>query len=411
MTSNGFALEKLKYLHQISEQLNKKAESENLLQTIVATAAYLTESEICAILVLDPTTSMLAYCATTLPISKNLANVRVPLEQSVAGWVFANSRPLFLETGEEERISASSRAHWYDIEPRNTLAIPLFFNGETIGVFEINNKKTGNGFSVQDREILETLATYAAMAIKTSHLMTEEQRVSIDLQELERLKSEFIAIASHELRTPLGLVLGHATYLREIVEEDDYIRQLDVIIRNAEKLKQVIEEMSNIDNLRTGAAQLRMEKVDLHALIDEAIVVGADNALEKQIRLTASTCDRPVLVNGEASRLAVALSNIVKNALTFTPVGGSVHIDLEKLSGHAKLSVSDDGIGIPAQELRRIFDRFYQVENHLTRRHGGMGLGLSIAKAMVEAHGGHIWVESVVGQGSTFSILLPLANP
>jgi signal transduction histidine kinase len=115
-----------------------------------------------------------------------------------------------------------------------------------------------------------------------------------------------------------------------------------------------------------------------------------------------------LLVDADGSKLAIALSNLVKNAITFTDTGGQVLIKTELSPGYVKVSVIDNGVGIPARDLPRVFERFFQVESHLTRRHGGMGLGLSVAKVMIEMHGGRIWVESVEGKGSNFTFLLPV---
>jgi two-component system sensor histidine kinase VicK len=116
----------------------------------------------------------------------------------------------------------------------------------------------------------------------------------------------------------------------------------------------------------------------------------------------------PCYVSADEAKLSIALSNLVKNSLQFTEVGGIVVVKIEEDSGHFKVSVTDNGIGIPAADLPRVFERFFQVETHLTRQYGGMGLGLSVAKAMIELHGGRIWVESEQGKGSTFTFLLPM---
>ena len=133
-------------------------------------------------------------------------------------------------------------------------------------------------------------------------------------------------------------------------------------------------------------------------------------AVSKSITLHADAGHGDLLVEGDASKISIALSNVVKNALDFTNPGGHVFIVAEQIPGYVKVSVIDDGIGIPVKDLSHIFERFYQVESHLTRKHGGMGLGLSVAKVMTELHGGRIWAESVEGKGSNFTILLPV-NP
>ncbi len=227
-----------------------------------------------------------------------------------------------------------------------------------------------------------------------------------ELAELDRLKSDFIAITSHELRTPLGVILGHATYLRELLEPE-YREQLDVIIRNASRLKDIVESAASMDNYRTGHARVRQQAVSIARIIEEVAASFAGMAAERKVALEAAATPEDLLVEADHTKISIALGNLVKNALTFTNEGGHVRIQAESMPGYVKVSVIDDGIGIPRQDLPRVFDRFFQVERHLTRRHNGMGLGLSVAKVMVEMHGGRIWVESVEGKGSSFSFLLP----
>ena len=229
------------------------------------------------------------------------------------------------------------------------------------------------------------------------------------MAQLDRMKSDFIGIASHELRTPLGLILGHATFLREVIQPD-YRAQLDIIIRNSMRLKEIIDSIANMDNAQTGMASLRARSISIKHVIEEVTGSFMQEAESKHITLHADTGQGDLLVEGDASKISIALSNVVKNALDFTNPGGHVFIVAEQIPGYVKVSVIDDGIGIPAKDLSHIFERFYQVESHLTRKHGGMGLGLSVAKVMIELHGGRIWAESVEGKGSNFTILLPV-NP
>jgi signal transduction histidine kinase len=142
--------------------------------------------------------------------------------------------------------------------------------------------------------------------------------------------------------------------------------------------------------------------------VEDVTLTFQDEAKSRNITLDADTGDSPWYIDADGVKINIALGNLVKNALQFTDPGGHVHIQVGEDSGYLNVTVTDDGIGIPARDLPRVFERFFQVETHLTRRHGGMGLGLSVAKAMIELHGGRIWVESEVGKGSTFTFLLPV---
>lgn len=134
-------------------------------------------------------------------------------------------------------------------------------------------------------------------------------------------------------------------------------------------------------------------------------------AHEREISLEFTIPEKPIYIHCDAAKLGVAIGNVVKNGLVFSDEGQNVQAGLHKLPGHARITVVDSGVGIPLDDLQRIFERFYQVEPHLTRTRAGMGLGLSVTKAIVESHGGHIWVESILGEGSAFTILLPTNDP
>ncbi|MEJ5224647.1 MAG: HAMP domain-containing sensor histidine kinase, partial [Anaerolineales bacterium] len=195
--------------------------------------------------------------------------------------------------------------------------------------------------------------------------------------------------------------------LRELVEPE-YHEQLDTIIRSATRLKTIIENLSSVDNFQSGLASLRSRMVSIKRLVEDMVDTFQPEADSRGITLRAHLGPADLWVDGDTEKLGLALGNLIKNALQFTEPGGFISVSAENVPGYVKISVVDTGIGIPSEDLTRIFERFYQVQSHLTRTHGGMGLGLSVTKAMVELHGGRVWAESMEGKGSTFTILLPL---
>jgi signal transduction histidine kinase len=255
---------------------------------------------------------------------------------------------------------------------------------------------------------METLASLASTAMQNGLLESNVESSREEARQLERLKNEFIAITSHELRTPLGLILGHSTFLRELVSSE-YYEQVDAIIRNASRLKEIIESLSNVDNYQTGSASLRSHKSSIVRIIDDVISSFREMAAQKGVTLKSDLPQNEyLLADVDSSKLSIVLGNLVKNAITFSNEGGHVTVQGEQQNEFIKVAVKDEGLGVPAKDLSLIFERFYQVESHLTRKHGGMGLGLSVAKAMIEMHGGRIWAESTEGAGSTFTFLLPV---
>jgi signal transduction histidine kinase len=232
------------------------------------------------------------------------------------------------------------------------------------------------------------------------------QRAYKKLGELDRLKSDFIAVASHELRTPLALVLGYATMLKEDAG-GTAVEKLDVVVQAALHLRGLIEDMVNLRQLETGKSVPQRSTFKLQELIGSVCADCESLATAKGQTIELQLPSAPLTVTADRTQITIVLNNLLTNAIKFTPNGGRISVQAEPRNGEARVSVIDSGIGIPKAELDRIFERFYQAEPHLTRRHGGMGLGLSIAKELIELHGGRIWVESVEGKGSRFTFTLP----
>jgi len=399
-------IERINRLLTVVQTLGASLEFDAFMQSVVEEVCELTSSESASILRYESGTDNLLFIAAPPEQLQFLRGVQVPLEGSAAGWVFRHAEPLLVQN------TAHDKRHYKEVDrltgarTRSILAAPLMFRGGPLGVLEAVNKRKGE-YTEEDIAVLETLAALAAFSIHESELQKQIERLQAETSSLERLKADFIAIASHELRTPLGLILGHATFLRELTDKK-YHEQLDLIIRNATRLKEIVDNLSSVDNYQSGAARVRQKQVVMTRLAQDVVESFHEEARRKGVDLRLAAPSSPLTAEGEAGKIEVALSHLVRNAITFTDSGGHVLVSVEAVPGYVKVSVADDGIGIPASDLTRVFERFYQVENHLTRRYGGMGLGLSVAKVMVEMHGGRIWAESVEGQGSRFIFLLPI---
>ncbi len=381
-------------------------ELEPYLQTVLSAASELTGSEVAAILEFDERGKSLRFLAVPPAHLDARQGPPIPLDESAAGWAIKQCKPLRIPRREADAGLLAGADLTLASPTRSALVVPLMLMGKALGALEAVNK-TDADYTEEDVFILETLASLAALAINRNSLKHHMDASLSELSELDRLKSDFIAITSHELRTPLGVILGHATYLRELLQPE-YRGQVDVIIKNAARLKEIVDSLANMDNYRAGRSRVHQEAVSMGRIVAEVVESFRDIAEERKITLQAPAPSDDLMVEADHTKISIALSNLVKNALEFTNEGGHVNIQMEAVPGHVKVSVSDDGVGIPRKDLPRVFERFFQVENHLTRRHNGMGLGLSVAKVMVEMHGGRIWVESVEGKGSTFSFLLPV---
>ncbi len=401
----------LERLLEITRNLSATVDLETYVQSILSAAAELTESESASILEYDQVAQEFFFRFVPWFHRESIKDAKVPLNGSIAGWIFLHEKPLALSDARSDPRHYSRIDELSNFTTRSLLGVPIVLHGRPIGVIEVFNKSNGIDYTEEDIRIMEALASLASTAMQNSLLEKGAQSSIDEARELDRLKSEFIAITSHELRTPLGLILGHATFLRELVSEE-FHEQVDTIIRNASRLKDIIESLSSVDNYQTGGATLREGRASISRIIEDTLLSFHEMALQNKVTLKADIPeDDDLAVNIDAAKIAITISNMVKNAIAFCNEGGRVTIHGERQQDSIKVSVEDNGIGIPLKDIPHVFDRFYQVESHLTRKHGGMGLGLSVAKVTVEMHGGRIWVESMEGIGSTFIFLLPVDAP
>jgi len=235
----------------------------------------------------------------------------------------------------------------------------------------------------------------------------ELTKANEELKELDRMKDEFISIAAHELYTPLSLLLGYAVMAKEEATSEMQ-RYLEIIVDKSLQLQEVIGCMLDLKYLQAGEAFSKVEKISLKELIET--VVDELNLLTetKQQVIELDLPEDLPEIETDRRKFNLILSNLLSNASKFTPEGGKIRVEGKVGEGEVAVSVRDTGIGIPAKERERIFAPFYQVEDPLTRTHGGLGLGLAIVKSAVATCGGRIWVESEEGAGSTFSFTLPI---
>jgi signal transduction histidine kinase len=407
----------LERLLETNRVLSSTLDLEPLLQTVVDVASELTDSEVASLLLYDPEIQQLRFAASPWFQKTSLQSMTVPMDRSVAGQVFREKRPIVVQEGNKDPRLYRSVGEQVGLATRSMLAVPLVFHERPIGVLEALNKRGGVHYTGEDVSVLETLAAQAAVAIENARLLHQVQTQYERLASLDQMKGDFIAIASHEFRTPLGLILGHAAYLQDGATPD-VAEHLSVIIRAAERLKDILEELSRLTHSDQGVTRVNLQVFPVKEFLDEVTAKFKAAAKEKYLSLDTECRPGGLLVEADRQKMQIALGNLIDNAIGFTDTGGHVLVaayaeepDAAERAGYVDLEVVDDGVGIPSAKIGKIFERFYQVENHMTRHRGGLGLGLSVSKSMAELHHGRIDVESVEGKGSRFCIRLPARQP
>jgi signal transduction histidine kinase len=341
--------------------------------------------------------------------------MRLPGTVGIAGWVMQHREALMVDdtrqdTRFDNRVDAVS-----GMTTRSLMAVPLVSRGEVLGVIEAVNKLNGS-FDSHDLDMLKTLASSAAIAIDNARLFTEEleraaalKRALEQQRELDRLQREFIQNVSHELRTPLALIRGHAEVLEsgwmgELNAEQK--ESIGVIVRRSLMLTKLVNDIITV--LEIEQRELVREPFDMVMLVRSVLTGFRPAAEQADLVLSAEIPPHLPLAYGDTLALRRALDNLLNNALKFTPAGGRITVRLYQIESNLMIEVADTGIGIPHDQLGRIFERFYQVDGSSTRKYGGIGLGLSLVKSIVEGHRGQVTLASTVRVGTTFTITLPL---
>lgn len=232
---------------------------------------------------------------------------------------------------------------------------------------------------------------------------------------IDEMKSDFISLVSHELRTPLTSILGFSSYMltgRLGAVADTQKTALESIHRQAKRLSAIISDFLDVSRIESGKIEMKKEPVQVKSIASRVVEDLRPQATEKQVQVSARVEEGtlPLVALGDEQRIAQVFTNLIGNALKFTEPSGAIDVSLHRKNGEVVCKVRDTGCGIPPDELDRVFDRFYQVEKVVTRKTGGTGLGLAIVKNIVEAHGGRIWIESRLGEGTEVSFTLPGAD-
>ena len=290
-------------------------------------------------------------------------------------------------------------------------ALPLLVNNQVIGVIGIGFA-TSHSLDVYDREFVSAIAQQCAQAIERARLYEAERQARAEAEAAVRTRDQFLSIAAHELKTPLTTLFGNAQLLERRLAGEAAIsardaHTLQVIIAQSRRLNQMIMALLDVSRIQSGQLSIERAPCDLAELVQR--VVGETQPGVTQHPLVWHAPGTPLIVAGDALRLEQVLHNLLQNAVKYSPHGGQIVVAAGKDADTAWISISDQGIGIPADAITHLFERFYRATNADPQRISGLGIGLYVVREIVRLHGGEITIHSVEGAGSTFTVLLPLA--
>ena len=383
---------------------------ERILHIVVEVAGAQT-----GILLLDSPGSLVVRARVTADEGLTTGSEGTPLNdcadlpQAILRYVARSKESLVLADAAADGLFANN-PEVRELGTRSVLCVPLQRQDRFIGLLFLENNAIANAFTQQRVEVVQALASQAVISLENSTLILQQEQTEIALREADRRKDEFLAMLAHELRGPLGAIMNTVYLLDRRADEPGIRRFVDILHRQSTVLRRLVDDLLDVSRITSGLIELKRERIDLLHIIERALE-GVQSLMDaKRHDLNVTLPRRPVEVVGDAVRLEQIVANLLTNAAKYTDDGGSIALILKTDEGHAQLHLRDNGIGMTAEVRECIFDLFGQAERGLARSQGGLGIGLTIARNLVEQHGGRIEVTSAgLGLGSEFVVTLPLA--
>lgn len=392
-------LDEVSTLYRIGNEITSSLDLDVVLETVVDVVRRALGCRGCCIFLLDPVEQMLQIKAASGLKPEWRHAARLALGEGIAGRVAATVQPVYVPD-----THTCAEYVVFDPEVRCLLAVPLQARGRVIGVLNIDHS-IPDAFDPALERLLNIAASQVAVAIDNARLYSEV------VAEKQR-KDEFLAVVSHEFRTPLACIRGYVNLMLDDEPLDASTQRefLEIVQRQTERFILLVNNLLNVAQLDGVDLQLSPRPMQLGELVTLALRKLRGLADEKAIALRSEIAPDLPPVNGDHNWLEQVVSNLTDNAIKYTPEGGRVTVRARAVEGEVWVEVVDSGPGIPAEALDRLFDKFYRVPDESGARPAGTGLGLHIARKIVEAHGGRIWVESTPGAGSVFRFALPAAG-
>ncbi|MBI3363061.1 MAG: hybrid sensor histidine kinase/response regulator [Chloroflexi bacterium] len=405
-------LSEVDVLYAIGKSVTSLTDLEEILHRVVEAAVFLTSAEQGFLMLLDEESQELILRA-----AKNISDqvgrtLRLRTSDGIAGQVVKTGKPILLGGEQQTKIKTSFLV-------RSALYVPLKTTGRVIGVLSVDNQRSARAFTERNQRFLSAAADYAAIAIENSRLLQgQRDRAAAleiayrELEETDALKTHMIQNLSHELRTPLVFIKGYVDMLETGALMDVPAEVRDGLKTVQRRINDLVKIVENTVALSQPAREtIVTEDVVLGELIQAAVDKRMADAEKAGIVMVVDLPPTPIHVLADQRQVGQVLGNLLDNAVKFSPNGGLITVAAQALDRQlAEVQVSDSGVGIPADKVDKVFERFFQVDGSATRRYGGTGLGLAAAREIIQAHGGDLSVVSKPGRGSVFRFTLYLAD-
>ena len=407
----GRSVGELRALGEVSQAVNSTLDLQNVLETIVARAVQLSATEAGAIYVFD-NLQLEFHLRATYGMDQELITAlteqRIRLDEPIVAQVLAQPEPIQvadLREGEPSAVNEVIMRAGF----RALLVAPLRGGEDLVGMLVVR-RRTPGAFPQNNVDLMKTFAAQSALAIQNARLFHEIEEKSRQLAEASQHKSQFLANMSHELRTPLNAILGYTELMADGAYGEPSERMVGVLKRlesNGKHLLGLINDVLDLSKIEAGQLVLDLADYSLQDVAHTVYCAVEPLAADKKLKFTTEVAPDLPRGRGDERRLTQVLLNLVGNAIKFTDAG-EVAIKVSVANGAFNVAIQDTGPGISAADQAKLFQEFQQADDSITKKKGGTGLGLAISKRIVEMHGGRIWIDSIVGQGSTFAFTVPV---
>jgi two-component system NtrC family sensor kinase len=407
-------LEELTCLYDMARTVTSTLDREQVLNLLAAKITDMFHVEAGAMLLLDEEAQELEFVTNWLGNPEPLRGIRLKLGQGVAGQVALTHLPAVVNDAQHDERFYSNVDQSTGFQTRSILCTPLLIHDRCIGVIELLNKVDGP-FTQDDMDRLNNVAGSITIALENARLYREAR-------DLHAAQSRFVATVAQELRSPLTSIKGYSDMLLSgALGELDFMQadSIQKIQSSTRYLITLMEDMLDIARLETGETTLQRQAVSLKQIVTQLTSSFEQRLQQKSLRLSARISPRLPDIYADEKRISQVLNSLLTNAYLYTLPKGRITIEAKAENSRwlqrrapdcVTVSVADTGIGIAPEDQQQVFQRFFRADHPLVQEHAGRGLSLSIAKSLVELHGGEIWVESVPGQGSAFSFTVPVAH-
>jgi len=395
---------RLSIVYDVAKDMNALIELDQCYRTLVDKLCRVFNANIASLMIIDKKKNELVIEAASGLKEEIVKQARIKLGQGISGWVAKELKPLLIkDIDDHPHFKNKNYQRVTKYSTNSLLSVPLLVNKELVGVLNITDKKDKKHFNKEDLDLLLSIAQQAAISIRNSKQYRELTRINEE-------KNKFISNLAHELKSPLATVKEGVNLVADGVlgEINDKQRQsLLISIDSVARLVRLIDDLLNISKIETGNIRMKRELTDINLLIRNAEKSFAPLASKNSISLKLVLPDEPIKIWMDCDKIFEVLANLMSNAIKYNKANGSVEVEVINKDAEVLISVRDSGCGIPKDDLPKIFQRFSSLSLPKNGNVDSTGLGLSIAKEIVDLHKGRIEVESEPGEGSRFNVFLP----